>query len=68
MQKNTHSRWGKTFHKQENYKKLRFAESKSIENSLETQELSDKSEEINADDKKIVAEIKPVSKTKTEVS
>ena len=53
---------------QENYRKLKFAENKSTEISLEIQELSDKSEEINTDDKKIVAEIKPISKEKTEAS
>ena len=53
---------------QENYKKLKFAENKSNENSPEIQGLSDKSEVINTDDKKIVAEIKPISKEKTEAS
>ena len=53
---------------QENYKKLKFAENKSIENTSESQELSDKSEEINSEDKKIVAEIKPISKKKTEAN
>ena len=46
---------------QENYKKIKFAENKSNENTLETQELSDKSDEISVEDKKIVAEIKPIS-------
>ena len=46
---------------QENYKKQKFAENKSNENTLETQELSDKSDEISVEDKKIVAEIKPIS-------
>ena len=46
---------------QENYKKIKFSENKSAENNLETQELSDKSNEISIDDKKIVAEIKPIS-------
>ena len=53
---------------QENYKKLKFAENKSTENNSEIKDLSDKSEEINTDDKKIVAEIKPISKEKTEAS
>ena len=53
---------------QENYKKIKFAENKSTDNSSEIQKLSDKSEEINTDDKKIVAEIKPISKEKTEAS
>ena len=47
---------------QENYKRLKFAESKSAENITETQELSEKSEEISAEDKKVIAEIKPISK------
>ena len=53
---------------QENYKRLKFAENKSAENNPETQELSDKNEEISAKDKKVVAEIKPISKKKTEDS
>ena len=53
---------------QENYKKLKFAENKSTENASETQELSHKSEEINTEEKKIVAEIKPISKKKTEAN
>ena len=51
---------------QENYKKLKFAENKPTENTTETQESLDKSEEIKTEDKKIVAEIKPISKKKTE--
>ena len=51
---------------QENYKKMKFAENKSTENASETQELSDKLVEINTDEKKIVAEIKPISKKETE--
>ena len=46
---------------QENYKKIKFAENKSTENTLETQELSGKSDEISIEDKKILAEIKPIS-------
>ena len=42
---------------QENYKRLKFAENKSAENNSETQELSEKTEEISAQDKKVVAEI-----------
>ena len=49
---------------QENYKRLKFAENKSVENNNETQELPEKSEEINIEDKKVVAEIKPISKKK----
>ena len=48
---------------QENYKRL-----KSAENTTETQELSEKTEEISVEDKKVVAEIKPISKKKTEDS
>ena len=49
---------------QENYKRLKFAENKSAENTTETQELSEKTEEISTEDKKVVAEIKPISKKK----
>ena len=51
---------------QENYKRVKFAESKSTESNSEIQETSDKSEEIIVEDKKVVAEIKPISKKKTE--
>ena len=51
---------------QENYKRLKFAENKSTENNTETSELSEKTEEISVEDKKVVAEIKPISKKKTE--
>ena len=53
---------------QENYKKLKFAENKSTENTPETQELSGKSDEINSEDEKVVAEIKPISKKKIEAN
>ena len=53
---------------QENHKKIKFAENKSNEITPETYELSDKSEAINSEDKKIVAEIKPISEKKTEVN
>ena len=53
---------------QENHRKLKFAENKPIENDLETKELSDKSREINNEDKKVVAEIKPISKKKIETN
>ena len=53
---------------QENYKKLKFAKNKPIDSASETQELSDKLVEINTDEKKIVAEIKPISKKKTEAN
>ena len=51
----------RVLNEQENNKKIKFAENKSLENTLETKELSDKSDEISIEDKKIVAEIKPIS-------
>ena len=51
---------------QENYKKLKFAENKSIESDNKTMELSDGSKEINIEEKKIATEIKPIYKKKTE--
>ena len=51
---------------QENYKKLKFAENKPTENITETVELSDKSEAVNTEDKKIAKEIRPISAEKTE--
>ena len=53
---------------QESYKKLKFAENKSTENNSETQELPGKSEETSDDNNKIVAEIKSISKIKTEAN
>ena len=53
---------------QESHKKLKFAENKSTENTLESKESSNKIDEINVDDKKIVAKIKPISKEKTEAN
>ena len=63
---------------QENYKRIKFAENKSAENksaenksaenTTENQELSEKTEEISVEDKKVVAEIKPISKKKTEAN
>ncbi len=53
---------------QENYKKLKFSENKSTENTTEIQELSSKSNEINSEDENVVAEIKPISKEKTEAN
>ena len=46
---------------QENYKKLKFGENKSTETTSETKELSDNSDEVKTEDKKIVAEIKSIS-------
>ena len=51
---------------QENYKRLKFAENKSTENNTEMQELSEKTVEKSVEDEKVVAEIKPISKKKTE--
>ena len=53
---------------QENFKRLKFAENKSTENTTETQELSSKSDEINSKDEKVVAEIKSISKKKIEAN
>ena len=52
----------RVLNEQENYKRLKFGENKSTEILTESQELADKSEEINVEEKKIVAEIKPISK------
>ena len=49
----------RVLNEQENYKKLKFAE-----NTPEVNELSDKPIETNAEDKKILAEIKSISKKK----
>jgi hypothetical protein len=47
---------------QENYRKIKFAENKSLENNLELDVISDKSEEVkNESNKKVVGEIKPIS-------
>ena len=51
---------------QENYKKLKFAENKSSETTNETQEVVDKPEEIDVAEKKIVTNIKTISKKETE--
>jgi len=53
---------------QENYKKLKFAENKSSENTNETQEVVDKSEEIDVTEKKLVTKIKTISKKETEAN
>ncbi len=42
---------------QENYKKLKFAENKSTEILTDSQELADKSEQINTEEKKIITKI-----------
>ena len=49
---------------QENYKKLKFAENKLTETANEPEVLSDKPEEIDVEEKKIVTEIKTISKKK----
>ena len=51
---------------QENYKKLKFAENKSSETTNETQEVVDKPEEVDVAEKKIVTNIKTISKKETE--
>ena len=53
---------------QENYKKLKFAENKSTETTNETQEVVDKPEEIDVAEKKIVTQIKTISKKETEAN
>ena len=53
---------------QENYKRIKFAENQSNEKNTETHKFSDKSEEINDEDKKVVAEIKQISKKKPEAT
>ena len=53
---------------QEKYKKLKFTENKAIESATESQELTDKSKQINTEEKKIVAEIKTISKKETEAN
>ena len=42
--------------------KLKFAENKSVENTTETQELSEKTEEISVEDKKVVQRMSEVLK------
>jgi hypothetical protein len=53
---------------QENYKKLKFAENKAIETATESEELADKSKQINIEEKKILAEIETISKKETEAN
>ena len=53
---------------QENIRKLKFAENKSNETTLNSEETSIKSEEINVEEKNDVAEIKNSIKKKTEAS
>ena len=53
---------------QENIRKLKFAENKSNETTLDIEESSNKSEEINAEKKNVVAAIKNSIKKKTEAS
>ena len=53
---------------QESYKKLKFAENKSTETTHETQEVVDKTEEIDVAEKKIVTKIKTISKKETEAN
>ena len=51
---------------QENYKRVKFAETKSTESNSEIQEASDKSEEVKNENKHVVAEIKPKSQKTTD--
>ncbi|MDA7587979.1 DUF4167 domain-containing protein [Candidatus Pelagibacter sp.] len=51
---------------QENYKRVKFAESKSTESNSEIRETSDKSEEVKNENKNVVAEIKPKSQKTTD--
>ena len=53
---------------QENYKKLKFAENKSSETTNETQEVVDKTKEIDVAEKKIVTKINTISKKETEAN
>jgi len=53
---------------QENVRKLKFAENKSNETTLNSEETSIKSEEINVEEKNDVTEIKNSIKKKTEAS
>ena len=51
---------------QESYRKLKFSENKPIETANESQILADKPEEVDGDEKKIITEIKTISKKKIE--
>ena len=53
---------------QEKYKKLKFAENKAIETATESEELADKSKQINIEEKKILTEIETISKKETEAN
>ncbi len=53
---------------QEKYKKLKFAENKAIETATQSEELADKSKQINIEEKKILAEIETISKKETEAN
>ena len=53
---------------QENYKKLKFAENKSTETTNETQEVINKTEEMDVVEKKTVSKIKTISKKETEAN
>jgi len=47
---------------------LKFAENKAIETATESEELADKSKQINIEEKKILAEIETISKKETEAN
>ena len=52
---------------QENYKNIKFAENKSLANTSEIEELSEKPEAVkNENNKKVVGEIKPISQEATD--
>ena len=53
---------------QENQKKIKFSDNKSNETNLDIQDNGSKSQEINSDEKNILAEIKTTIKQKTETS
>ena len=53
---------------QEIFRKNKFSENNTNETSSVTEDIDDKSEEINPEDKNVVAEIKTTIKSKTEAS
>ena len=53
---------------QENQKKIKFSDNKTKETNLDIGENNSKSQEINSDEKNVLAEIKTTTKEKTETS
>jgi len=53
---------------QENLRKIKYSEDKSSEPILDSENKSNKSEEIHQDEKNVVTEIKPSAKQKTETN